>query len=350
MQVDGYLGTLGGAAAEDLAALREQVRRARRCGLAGLWSTEVSRDPFLPLAVAAGCGEGLALGTAVAVAPGRSPTVTASAAHDLHALSDGRFTLGLGSQVEAHVRRRLGMPWSSPAAWMREYVQAVQAVWACWQEGGPLRFEGEHYRLDLMPPLFRPAPNPAGVPRVVLAAVGPQMLRVAAEVADGVVLHAFSTERHLAEQTLPALAGPLHERGLPRDRFAVLAPVLVATGSDPAQLDAATAAVRQQVAFYAATPAYRQVLAVHGWEPLHERLHALSRQGEWDEMARLVDDDVLHAVAVVGPPREAARALHARFAGRADRVTLLAPYDLDEQAISELVGALPADDPAGGPA
>jgi alkanesulfonate monooxygenase SsuD/methylene tetrahydromethanopterin reductase-like flavin-dependent oxidoreductase (luciferase family) len=204
MLVDGNIGGVtDGTAGGSIAEIDAQVAQARRAGLDGVWSTETSRDPFLPLLLAAERAPDLTVGTAVAVAFARSPMTLAVSANDLHAMSGGRFVLGLGSQVAAHVTRRFSMPWSAPAARMREFVLALRAIWTSWQTGERLHFTGEFYSHTLMPPLFRPAPNPHGTPQVLVAAVGPMMTRVAAEVADGLLVHSLTSERYLREVTLP---------------------------------------------------------------------------------------------------------------------------------------------------
>lgn len=334
MLVDGNIGgvtdgTAGGSRTE----IDAQVAAARRTGLDGVWTTETSRDPFLPLLLAAERAPDLTVGTAVAVAFARNPMTLAVTANDLHAMSGGRFVLGLGSQVAAHVTRRFSMPWSAPAARMREFVLALRAIWASWQTGERLHFRGEFYSHTLMPPLFRPAPNPHGTPPVVLAAVGPRMTRVAAEVADGLLVHSLTSERYLREVTLPRIAGH-------RAPFTVCYPGLVATGADERSLTAAVAEVRKQIAFYAATPAYRGVLDLHGWGDLHTELHRLSRRGDWDTMTGLVDDTVLETFAVVGEPAAAGAEIAARYGSLVDRFTLYTPYPLNEKARATVVAAV----------
>ncbi|MCW2616737.1 MAG: luciferase family protein [Frankiales bacterium] len=347
MKVDGNIGgAVDGTGGADLIGLNEQVAQARRVDLDGVWTTEVSRDPFLPLLLAAQQDPDLTVGTAVAVAFARNPMTTATVANDLQCFSQGRFVLGLGSQVEAHVTRRFDMPWSSPAERMRDFVLALRAIWASWQDGTPLEHRGEFYEHTLMPPLFRPPPHPYGPPPVVLAAVGPLMTRVAAEVADGLLLHGFTTPRYLDEVTLPAVAAGLTAAGRVADPFTVCYPGLVATGPDDASLERAVEAVRRQLSFYAATPAYRAVLDLHGWGDLHAELHRLARLGEWDTMASLVDDEVLDAFAVVGPPLEAGREVLRRFGGTVDRFTLFTPYGIDEASRRTVVDALHAGVPA----
>lgn len=334
-------GAVDGTSGGSLAGLRRQVLAAGRGGLDGVWTTEVSRDPFLPLVLAADVDQRLQLGTAVTVAFARSPLTTAAAANDLQQLSGGRFTLGLGSQVKAHITRRFSMPWTAPAARMREYVLALRAIWDSWQEDGPpLAFEGEYYTHTLMPPMFRPEPHPFGPPPVLLAAVGPQMTRTAAAVADGLLVHAFTTPRYLEQVTLRLVAEELERRGCTRGDFMVCLPVLVATGADESAQVEAVHAVRRQIAFYAATPAYRAVLDLHGWGELHDALHALSRAGDWSAMTDLVDDEVLSAFAVVGTPAEAAQQLQQRVGHLADRCTLFTPYALPDDVLAQVVAGV----------
>jgi probable F420-dependent oxidoreductase len=315
------------------------ARAMEAAGYDGAFTFEGPHDPFLPLVLAADATDRLELMTAVAIAFARSPMALAHQADDLQLLSQGRFHLGLGSQVRAHIERRFSMPWTAPAARMRELVLALRAIWAAWQDREPLRFEGEHYRHTLMTPFFDPGPNPYGRPRVWLGGVGPRMTEVAGEVADGFLVHPFCTERSLAEVTLPAL-----ERG--RARAAGLAPVqialpvMIATGATDADLDAATEAVRAQIAFYASTPAYRPVLDVHGWGDLQPRLQELTRAGDWAGMAALVDDDLLHAVAVVAAPDRVAQEIGRRFGAVLDRVALNAPYRAPQEVWQQIASDL----------
>lgn len=329
MLVDGNIGG-------DLAGIDAQVTQARQAGLDGVWTTETAHDPFLPLLLAAERAPALTVGTAVAIAFARSPMTLAATANDLHARSRGRFVLGLGSQVQAHITRRFSMPWSAPAARMREFVLALRAIWAAWQSGERLYFRGEYYSHTLLPPLFRPDPNPYGPPPVVLAAVGPRMTRVAAEIADGLLVHSFTTERYLREVTLPVVAEH-RPAGAP---FTICYPGLVATGADERSYETAVAAVRRQIAFYGATPAYRPVLEHHGWADLHTELVRLSRRGDWDTMTGLVDDDVLDAFAVTGEPAAAGAEIARRFGDVVERFTLATPYPLDEGTHRRIVAAV----------
>ncbi|MGD9796755.1 MAG: TIGR03617 family F420-dependent LLM class oxidoreductase [Acidimicrobiia bacterium] len=304
----------------DIRTAGEAARAAEGRGFDGLWLGEVSRDPFLPLVLAAAATERVELGTGVAIAFARSPMTLAQTAHDLQTYAGGRFTLGLGSQIKAHVTRRFSMPWSHPARRMREYVLALRAIWASWNDGAPLRFEGEFYRHTLMTPNFNPGPTGHGPPRVVLAGVNEQMTTVAGEVADGFVAHAFTTEPYVREVTIPALERGLALAGRTREDVELKVGLFLVTGRDDAELAAARDAARSQIAFYASTPAYRPVLELHGWGPLQEELQGLTRRGEWDAMGRCVDDDVVDAFAVVALEGELEAAIAGRWGGLADRL------------------------------
>jgi probable F420-dependent oxidoreductase len=329
MKVDGNMGgTVDGTGGGDLGAIARQVAEAEAAGLDGLWTTETSRDPFLPLLLAADRSPTLTLGTAIAVAFARNPMTVASVATDLQSFSSGRFILGLGSQVKAHIERRFSMPWSEPATRMREFVLALRAIWASWQDGSRLDFRGDFYRHTLMSPMFTPGRNPWGPPPVLLAAVGPRMTTVAAEVADGLIVHGFTTERYLREVTWPLIDAGLSKSHRTRDQFTVSYPGLLATGETEEEMAEAVAAVRGQVAFYASTPAYRAVLDLHGWGSLHEELHRMSVRADWAAMARLIDDTVLRTFAVVAGPEEAGAEIFRRYGRLVDRYTLYAPYPL----------------------
>ncbi|HEX2073520.1 MAG TPA: TIGR03617 family F420-dependent LLM class oxidoreductase [Geodermatophilus sp.] len=314
-------------------------------GYAGLWASEVDHDPFLPLLAAGQATTRLQVGTAVAVAFARSPMTLAMTAHDLQRYTRGRFVLGLGTQVRAHVERRFSMPWSPPVARMREYVAALRAIWAAWQDGAPLRFRGEHYRHTLMTPMFSPPAHEWGAPPVHLAAVGPAMTRLAGEVADGLLAHGFTTARYLRERTLPALHEGLAAAGRPREQVTVSLSGLVVTGRTEAELAEAAAAVRATIAFYGSTPAYRPVLELHGWAALADELHALSvsrRADRWTAMRDLVDDEVLEAFAVVAAADDVGPRVRERFAGLVDRFSVYASYPAPAGLWDPLVAAFRA--------
>lgn len=311
-----------------------------RQGYDGCWTGEIDHDPFLPLLLAAEHTTRLEIGTSIAVAFARNPMTVANIAWDLQAYSRGRFNLGLGSQVAAHIEKRFSMPWSHPVRRMREFIGALRAIWTCWQDGSRLRFEGEFYRHTLMTPMFMPQPQPHGFADVYVAAVGEAMTELCGEVADGLIAHAFTTKRYLDEVTTPALQRGLARAGRARADVAVMCPVFIVTGRDDAEVEAAAVATRKQIVFYGSTPAYRKVLELHGWGALHEKLHRLSREGQWDAMGALVDDEVLDAFAVVASVDELAGALRIRCDGAIDRVMPAFPRSLDEQSVAEVLAAL----------
>lgn len=313
LKIDGGLPNTLARSVESAEALEAQ-------GYDGGWTAETSHDPFLPLLLAAEHTSRIELGTNIAVAFARNPMIVANIGWDLQAYSRGRFILGLGTQIRLHIEKRFSMPWSHPARRMREFVSALHAIWSAWQDGTKLRFEGDFYTHKIMTPMFTPEPQPYSPPKVFLAAVGEAMTETCGEVADGHLGHPMVSKRYLEEVTIPALCRGMRRGGRDRREFEVSAEVLVATGDNDAELAAATAAVRKQIAFYGSTPAYRKVLDLHGWGDLHTELHRLSLQGEWDAMASLIDDEMLGAFAVVGPVDTIAVALKDRCDGTVDRV------------------------------
>jgi probable F420-dependent oxidoreductase len=308
-----------------IAELADEARDREKAGYDGLWTFETAHDPFVQLMPVAEHSERLAVGTAIAVAFARSPMTMAYTANDLQSHSRGRLLLGLGSQVKPHIERRFNMPWSNPAPRMREYISALRAIWASWNTGDRLDFRGDFYSHTLMTPFFSPGPNPWGPPRVYLAAVGEHMTRVAGEVCDGLIPHPLTTQRYLQERTLPLLEEGLAASGRTLDGFSISLQGLVVTGRTEEEMAAADLGVRRQIAFYGSTPAYRPVLALHGWGELADRLHALSvskDEGRWAAMGELIDDEVLHAFAVIGTSRDAGAELKRRYGDIVDRVTV----------------------------
>jgi len=303
-----------------------RARELEDLGYDGLITAETGHDGFLPLVLAAAQTERIELGTGIAVAFARTPMVLAYTANDLQEMSKGRFILGLGSQIKAHIEKRFSMPWSHPAARMREYIQALHAIWGSWRDGTPLRFEGEFYRHTLMTPFFSPGPNPYGAPKVHLAAVGELMTKVAGEVADGIIIHGFTTERYVKEVTMPAVEAGLAAAGRDRASFEVSGPLFVVTGTSEEEMAAAARGVKQQIAFYGSTPAYRGVLELHGWGDLQTELNVLSKQGKWVEMGELIDDEILRTFAVVAEPEGVGAELKRRYGGVVDRCSFYAPY------------------------
>ncbi|HET9442273.1 MAG TPA: LLM class F420-dependent oxidoreductase [Acidimicrobiales bacterium] len=333
VKVDGGVSGLREAAA----MAREQEAQ----NLDGLWSVETGHDPFLPLLVAAMATERVELGTGIAVAFARSPMTTAVQANDLQLASRGRFILGLGTQIKPHIEKRFSMPWSHPAARMREYVLALRAIWECWQQGSRLDFRGDFYTHTLMTPFFSPGPNPHGPPKVFLAAVGSHMAEVAGEVADGLLVHPFTTARYLEEVTLPAVQRGLERSGRRRHDFQLAATAFVVTGTE-AERAAADTMVRSQIAFYGSTPAYRGVLERHGWADLQTELNGLSKQGRWTDMAALVTDEILDAFAVVCDLDRAADRLLDRWGATVDRLGFYFPVTNDPGRRAAVVDALRA--------
>lgn len=303
-----------------LAEVPEIARDLEAHGYDGCWTGEINHDPFLPLAVAAEHTERIQIGTSIAVAFARNPMTMAQLGWDLQTYSGGRFILGLGTQIQPHIEKRFSMPWSHPARRMREYIEALQAIWGCWRDGTKLRFEGEFYTHKIMTPMFTPEPSTLPHPKVFLAAVGELMTEVCGEVADGLLAHAFTTRRYLDEVTTVALQRGMDRGGRDRGDFELACPVFLVTGADEREMAAASVATRKQLAFYGSTPAYRKVLELHGWGDLHTELHRLSLAGEWDAMGELIDDEVLGTFAVVAPIPELAAALRRRCDGVIDRV------------------------------
>ena len=326
----------------DLRSVGDRARSIEALGYDGAFTFEGPHDPFLPLALAAATTSRIEVTTAVAIAFARSPMTLAHTARDLNDLAEGRAILGLGSQVRAHVERRFSMPWSHPAARMREFTLALRAIWGAWQDRTPLRFEGEHYRHTLMTPFFDPGPSPHGIPRLHLAGVGPAMTEVAGEVADGFLVHPFSTPEYVREVTRPALARGAARAGRSLDGFEITWPVMVVSGVDEAATDVARQVVRTQIAFYASTPAYRAVLDHHGLGDLQPELQRLTREGRWAEMPDLVDDDLLGLLAVEATPDRVGAAIRDRVGDLVDRVSVNAPYETDPAAWADVVTAIHA--------
>ena len=292
---------------------RARAAALEEAGYDGGHTAETTHDAFLPLVLAAQATERLELGTSIAVAFARTPMTMAIVANDLQVASKGRLVLGLGSQIKPHIERRFSMPWSHPAPRMREYVLAMRAIWASWHDGTKLDFKGDFYTHTLMTPFFSPGPSPYGSPKVWLAAVGQRMTEVAGEVADGVILHGFTTERYVREVTLPALERGFARAGRGRDGFEVSGPMFVVSGTSDEEWAAARQGTKQQIAFYGSTPAYRPVLELHGWGDVGDELNTMSKRGEWVEMGELITDDILDAFAVVAEPDDVAPKLRARF-------------------------------------
>ncbi len=336
MKVDGGIGT-------DLNKVAAQAKDAEAAGYTGAWTAETSHDPFFPLLLAAEHTTTLELGTSIAVAFARSPMTLANIGWDLQSYSKGRFVMGLGSQIKPHITKRFSMEWSHPAARMREMVLAMRAIWDTWLNGTPLAFRGEFYTHTLMTPFFAPEASDIsdyGVPKIFLAGVGELMTEVAGEVCDGFICHGFTTEKYLREVTLPALQRGRAKAGKTMEGFEIVGPSFVVTGTTDAEMTAAVAGTRQQIAFYGSTPAYKGVLEMHGWGGLQEQLNGLSKQGKWVEMGNLIDDEILNTFAVVGEPEQIAPELHRRYGDVIQRVSFYAPYKTDPTRWQKVIEAV----------
>ena len=334
MKVDTHL-------TQDWKKIPEHIQRVEAEGYDGVGTAEMNHDPFFPLLIGAEHSERVELRTGIAVAFARSPMTMANQAHDLNAYSKGRFTLGLGSQIRAHITKRFSMPWGAPAAQMRELVLAMRAIWANWYDGEPLRFEGKYYQHTLMTPAFTPEDSAYGAPKVVLAAVGPIMTEVAAEVGDGLIIHPFSNEKYIREVTLPAVERGLAKAGKQRKDFEISYTPFVVSGKDEQTFNAEKATAKARISFYGSTPAYKQVLGVHGWGDLQVELNAMSKQGQWKEMADLITDDILDVMGVVGEPDQVINEMLARYGYFTDRTSGAFSFVDTEQRVN-MVSALRA--------
>ena len=304
-------------------------------GFTDLSAQENKQDAFLPLAIAATNSKAMHLRTSVSIAFARSPMSSAMLSWDIQAESKGRFTLGLGSQVKGHNVRRFSVPWSPPAPRMREYVQSVRAIWDCWENGTRLDYQGEHYQFSLMTPNFTPEPLGTPVPKLQIAAVGPAMMKVAAEECDGVMLHGFCTRKYLQERIMPRLEKGLESVGRSRGQFEISGGGFVATGPDDEAVQKLFEWVRMRIGFYGSTPSYWPVFEVHGLEDLGLKLNEMSKKGQWDEMTKEISDDVVHLFAAVGRHDELVGALTDRFGGMTDMVGL--PEDTPPDVIQEVL-------------
>jgi probable F420-dependent oxidoreductase len=312
-------------------------------GYDGLTALEGVSDPFIRLALAAPHTQRADLITAIAVAFARNPMTVALTARDLNLLSNGRFILGLGTQVKAHIERRFSMPWSQPAARMREFMLALRHIWNAWETGTKLSFEGKFYRHTLNSPVFAPPPSNLPPVPIYLAAVGPKMTQLAGELADGVLIHPFNTEKSLRELSLPNLQRGAASRLL-ADRCQISAQIITVTALNPQHMDSAIAAARHQIGFYASTPAYRPVLDLHGWGDLQPRHANLVREGRWQDLAAHISDEMLETFAVVGSVSEAGAKIKSRCGDAIDRISpLLHQPDIAlYTALAQAIKAAPA--------
>ena len=319
----------------NMTTVADDARRLESIGYDGLRVAELNNDPFLPLTLAAEHTNQIELITSVAVAFARNPMNMAHIAHDLNTYSHGRFVLGLGSQVKPHIEKRFSMPWYKGARQMREFIEAMQAIFDCWYDGELLEFNGEYYQHTLMPKTFTPADTSAGRPRIVLSATGPLMTKVAAEVADGMIMHPFTTEQYIREVTLPAVQEGLTRIGENMDDFELDFAPMIASGTNEEALNRSIGIARDRIAFYGSTPGYRGVLELHGWGELQQELNFLHKQHRTEEMASLIDDEILHTFAVVGEPDDVVDELLDRYGDIINRTAFAIPTlsDADHSAL-----------------
>jgi probable F420-dependent oxidoreductase len=306
-------------------------------GADGVYCAEGPNDVFVPLTLAAGAGCGLDVTTNAAVALPRNPIHLAHAAHDLQVLSGGRFRLGLAPQIQAHITRRFGVPWTHPVERMREMVEALRAIFTSWQEGSPLRFEGEYYCHTLMTPMFSPGPSEVGPPPILLGALGPRMTAMTAAIADGLVVLPFNSRRSLTELTMVSVADGLARRAPDQGAFEVLCGLIVGLGQSDEEIEQSRSGVRALLGFYGSTPAYRRVLDIEGAGDLQSELAALVRRGEWGALGGHIPDDLVDRLAICGTPKECAERIRAKVDGVAERVALFTPVQPSDALLGELV-------------
>jgi probable F420-dependent oxidoreductase len=322
VKLDAGLGTEG----DYLKDLDRTARAAEDFGFAGLWTSETKHDAFLPLAIAANETHEIELGTSVAIAFSRSPMETAQTAWDLQNLSDGRFVLGLGTQVKAHVTRRFSMPWGKPAARLREYIMALREIWDSFQNEGPLQFEGEFYRHTLMTPFFNPGPIDHPQIPVYIAGVNTRLARLAGEICDGFHIHPFHSPEYVRRTVIPAITAGAEGVGRDPEQVALATSAFVISAENEEEAAEQRESVRAQISFYASTPTYRTVLEAHGWEEVGEKLGTMAREKKWREMPALITDEMLAAFAIEAVPDDIGSALEERYTGLIDRVTLYIPF------------------------
>lgn len=311
-------------------------------GYDGAFTFESSHDPFLPLALGATHTTRLTLGSAVAIGFARNPMVLANIGHDLQLITEGRFVLGIGSQIRPHIERRFSESWSRPAARMAEMVRAIRAIWSTWETGARLDFRGEFYQHTLMTPAFDPGPNPFGTPPIAIGGFGTHMVQAAGEVADTLIVHPFNTARTVADVVVPALAQGAARAARPLSDIDLIWVTMVVPWHDEQSRAQAMTSAKGQLAFYASTPAYRPTLQAHGWDDLHQPLNALSKQGRWLDMINLVPDELVETIAVCGPRDEIAGRIVARLDGLSTHVGLVNSRQPDPSWFADIVADLRA--------
>ncbi|OBF21775.1 LLM class F420-dependent oxidoreductase [Mycobacterium kubicae] len=322
-----------------LADAAERARALRDAGASGVATFEGPHDVFAPLTLAASVG-GLDLMTNVAIAFPRNPIHLAHQANDHQLLSGGRFSLGLGTQIRPQIEKRFGAQFDQPVARMMELIAALRAIFTAWETGGRLDFRGDYYRHTLMTPAFNPGPNPHGPPPIYVGALGPRLTRATAEHADGLLVMPFGSKRFLQNNTMPAVREGLQAAGRRAEDFAIIPEIIVSAGDTDAQREQADAGTRRLLAFYGSTPAYRPVLAAHGWEDLQPELNAMSKQGSWQEMGGLISDEMMRTLTACGTPAEIAAYIRDRVDGVSDTVCLYQPAPIGLSTLAEIIDRL----------
>tara|TARA_R110002073_G_scaffold80410_2_gene193847 strand:- start:188 stop:1198 length:1011 start_codon:yes stop_codon:yes gene_type:complete len=321
----------------------DEAKRLEAIGYDGVYSLEGSWDPFLPLALASEHAPDLDIMTGIAVAFPRNPAHIAYQAWDLQKFSKGKFYLGIGSQIKAHIEKRFGIEFSPPAARMREYILAVKAFFDCWQNDTRLDFQGKYYRHTLMTPMFNPGPNPYGIPPILLGALGPKMTEVAGEVADGLIVHPFNSLPFLEGHALSAVDRGLAKAGRRREDFLLQVNAMVITGETDEAIQIAEKSIKDLLGFYATTPAYRPPMEAVGYGDLQPELNKLSKEGKWDELASYIDDDFVEAFTTKGKPEEIAAKLKDKYGAYADRLAIYAPYGAPDTMWGKIIRDLKAE-------
>lgn len=314
----------------DLNAAGSLARQVEDYGFDGLWTAETAHNPFLPLTHAAAGTQRINLGTAIAVAFPRSPMVVANVAWDLAEQSQGRFILGLGTQVKPHITKRFSTNWTAPAPRLREYIESLRAIWNTWQNGAPLHYLGEHYKFTLMTPFFSPNPMPYSDIPVYIAGVNEGLCRLAGELCQGFHVHAFHTVKYLKELIIPNIEIGAQKAQRTRADVKLTCAIFVVTGRNAEEVQNNAVMAKSQIAFYASTPSYASVMEMHGWGDLAQRLNTMTREGRWAELWQEISDEMLNEFAVVAPPDELPQKLKERYEGLLDRVGFYFPFVPDE--------------------
>ena len=329
MKLDGNIGI-------EIKGAGEKAKELETMGYSGAWTSELCHDPFFPLIKAIDFTKEIEIGTNIAVAFARNPMILANIGWDLQEYSEGRFILGLGTQIKPHIIKRFSMPWTKPIPQMREFIEAIRAIWTAWETGEPLKYEGSVYRHTLMTPAFTPPAHLHGRPPIYLAAVGPGMVKLAAQVADGYLCHGFITPAYLREVSMPTYLSELEACGRKRSDVEIGLPAFTVIGDTDEALEESAKAVRAQLSFYGSTPAYQVTLAHHGLEDVHLELNRLSKQGKWAEMSDVINDEVLEIFAAIGTIEQVADQLVERFGDMIDRITFYGNISDDPDRVKDI--------------